>query len=125
LPLSLSLWLNQRKARQLKLIKTKARTPNGAWDAIRETWSDLDMLGLLLLSTAVALILIPLSLGANAQNGWKDGYIIAMMSVGCICLVLFILGESSSRLTPKPLLSLHLLTDRTALAGCALAFFYF
>lgn len=95
------------------------------WEALRATWFDLDMFGLLLLSAALTLILIPLTLGANLKDGWKSDGIVAMISIGFVCLIVFPMWESSRRLAPKPLLSLHLLTERTVLAGCALAFFYF
>jgi MFS family permease len=125
LPLALSLLLNQRKARRLRLIKTKTHRKWNLWQSLWGTWLDLDMSGLILISAAFTLILIPLTLGANSKDGWKNDGIVTMISVGCACLILFPMWESSRRLAPKPLLSLHLLTERTVLAGCALAFFYF
>lgn len=125
LPLALSLLLNQRKARRLNLIKPKSKRRRGFLNVARRTWYDLDMFGLILLSAAVTLILVPLTLAANAPNGWKNKKIIAMIVVGVICLFALPFWETSKRLAPKPLLSLHLLKQRTALAGCALAFFYF
>jgi MFS family permease len=125
LPLALSLFFNQRKARKLNLIRMKMKRRGGLKSLIRDIWFDLDMFGLLLLSAAVALILIPLTVAANAENGCNSLPIVAMISVGCICLFLFPAWESSKRFAPKPLLSLHILTERTAVAGCTLAFFYF
>ncbi|PCG91911.1 Major facilitator superfamily domain, general substrate transporter [Penicillium occitanis (nom. inval.)] len=126
LPLALSLLFNQRKANRLRLIKQKNRKQNRTfYQSVRSVWYELDMFGLILLSTAVSLLLIPLTLAANSKNGWHDNRIIVMLVLGCVCLVLFPAWESSRKLAPKPLLSLHLLTERTALAGCALAFFYF
>lgn len=126
LPLAVSLLLNQRKAKKLKLIKPKSpKSPRNCLSVIRRTWYDLDMVGLLLLSTAVTLILVPLTLAANSRNGWKNPSITGMVVVGLLCLCALPVWESSKRLAPKPLLSLHLLKQRTALAGCALAFFYF
>lgn len=126
LPLALTLLFNQRKAKRLRLIKRKTRKqPLTLYQSLRSTWLELDMSGLILLSAAVSLLLIPLTLAANSKGGWSDGRIILMLVLGCICLVLFPAWESSRKLAPKPLLSLHLLTERTALAGCALAFFYF
>ncbi|GKZ23072.1 hypothetical protein AbraIFM66951_009004 [Aspergillus brasiliensis] len=125
LPLALSLLFNQRKARRLNLIKPRHPHRRGLLSIIRHTWYDLDMFGLILLSTAVTLILVPLTLAANAKNGWKNGSIIAMIVIGILCLFALPAWETSKKLAPKPLLSLHLLKDRTALAGCTLAFFYF
>lgn len=125
LPLALSLLLNQRKARRLNLIKPRSTRRRGILSVIRRTWYDLDMFGLILLSSAVTLILVPLTLAANAQDGWRNKNIIAMVAVGLVCLVILPLWETSKRFAPKPLLSLHLLKQRTAVAGCVLAFFYF
>ncbi|KAJ6008025.1 hypothetical protein N7540_012001 [Penicillium herquei] len=126
LPLALSLLLNQRKAQRLNLIKpSKARRRRSVFSVIRRTWYDLDVGGLTLLSVAVTCLLVPLTLAANSKNGWKTPSIIIMMAIGLLCLILTPLYESSKKLAPKPLLSLHLLKQRTALAGCALAFWYF
>ncbi|PYI14192.1 siderochrome-iron transporter [Aspergillus japonicus CBS 114.51] len=125
LPLALSLLLNQRKAKRLNLIKPRSAHRRGFFAAVRHTWYDLDMFGLILLSAAVTLILVPLTLAANSKNGWKNNSIIAMIIVGIVCLCALPAWESSKKLAPKPLLSLHLLKQRTALAGCTLAFFYF
>ncbi|QSS51853.1 siderophore iron transporter mirC [Histoplasma capsulatum var. duboisii H88] len=125
LPLALSLFLNQKKARRLNLLKPRPWKAHRFSSIIKRTWYDLDVFGLLLLSAGVALILVPLTLAANAKNTWKNSSIIAMIVIGGICLVVFPFWETSKRLAPHPLLSLHLLKQRTALVGCALAFFYF
>ena len=125
LPLALSLLFNQRKARRLNLIKPRHPHRRGLCAIIRHTWYDLDMFGLILLSTAVTLILVPLTLAASVKNGWENGSIIAMIVIGLLCLSALPAWETSKRLAPKPLLSLHLLKQRTVLAGCTLAFFYF
>ncbi|KAL4964681.1 siderochrome-iron transporter MirC [Aspergillus stella-maris] len=125
LPLALSLLLNQRKAKRLNLIKERPHHRRGFLSTVRRTWYDLDIGGLTLLSTAVTLILVPLTLAANSKNGWKNNGIIGMIAFGVVCLVFLPFWETSKKLAPKPLLSLHLLKQRTALAGCCLAFFYF
>ncbi|BCS30258.1 siderochrome-iron transporter MirC [Aspergillus puulaauensis] len=125
LPLGLSLLLNQRKAKRLNLIKERPHHRRGFIAIVRRTWYDLDIFGLTLLSAAVTLILVPLTLAANSKNGWKSNNIIVMIAVGVVCLIILPFWETSKRLAPKPLLSLHLLKQRTALAGCTLAFFYF
>lgn len=126
LPLALSLLLNQRKARRLNLIKSSRHKRKRSFLAVvKRTWYDLDVGGLTLLSAAVTLILVPLTLAANSKNGWGNTSVIVMMIVGVVCLFVLPFWEGSKRLAPKPLLSLHLLRQRTALAGCALAFWYF
>ncbi|KAL2384971.1 hypothetical protein RJZ90_001587 [Blastomyces dermatitidis] len=125
LPLALSLFLNQKKARRLKLLKPRPWKGHSFSTIVKKTWYDLDVFGLLLLSAGVALILVPLTLAANAKDTWKNSSIITMIVIGGVCLIVFPFWETSKRLAPHPLLSLHLLKQRTALAGCALAFFYF
>jgi MFS family permease len=125
LPLALSLLFNQRKARRLNLIKTRSRRHRDFFSTVRRTWYDLDVGGLTLLSAAVTLLLVPLTLAANAKGGWMNPGILVMMIFGVICFVVLPFWESSHKLAPKPLLSLHLLKQKTALAGCALAFWYF
>ncbi|KAG0160297.1 hypothetical protein PDIDSM_7824 [Penicillium digitatum] len=125
LPLALTLLFNQRKAQRLNLIKKRTRRRTGLVSVMRRTWYDLDVGGLALLSAAVTLILVPLTLAATAKNGWKNVNILVMIALGVVCLCLLPLWESSRKLAPKPLLSLHLLKQKTALAGCALAFWYF
>ncbi|OKO98620.1 Siderophore iron transporter mirC [Penicillium subrubescens] len=126
LPLALSLLLNQRKAQRLNLIKpSRHKRKQSFFGVVKRTWYDLDVGGLTLLSAAVTLILVPLTLAANSKNGWGNANIIVMVVVGIICLCVLPFWEGSKRMAPKPLLSLHLLRQRTALAGCALAFWYF
>jgi MFS family permease len=125
LPLALALLLSQKKAEKLRLFKPRLRKEHGLMSAIRSAWYELDFFGLVLLSGAVTLILIPLTLAPNAKGRWHNASIIAMIVAGCVCLTLYPVWESSKRLAPRPLLSLRLLKQRTVLAGCALAFFYF
>ena len=91
----------------------------------RRTWYDLDMGGLIILSAAVILILVPLTLASNAKDGWTNNSIVTMIAVGVLCLIALPVWETSKRLAPRPLLSLHLLKQRTVLAGCTLIFWYF
>lgn len=125
LPLALSLLINQRKAQALHLLKPKAWKGKGVKSILRNAWYQLDLFGLILLSAAVTLILVPLTLAANVKGSWHNSSIITMITVGCVCLIAYPFWESSKRLAPRPLLSLTLLKQRTAVAGCALAFFYF
>ena len=125
LPLALALFLNMRKAARLCLL------PQSPWQGqtflrgARNIWYEIDFMGLLLLSAAISLILIPLTLVARAKSGWHNASIIAMIVIGCVCLVVFPLWESSRKLAPRPFISLRQFTNRTVLAGCAIGFFYF
>lgn len=123
LPLALALFMNYRKAKRLGLLPRSQWAGVSVGQGLSQVWYELDVMGLLLLSAAIALVLIPISLASS--NGWNNPSIIAMIVIGCVCFVLFPLWESSSRLAPKAFISLRLLTNRTVLAGCAIGFFYF
>ncbi|KAI9713648.1 MAG: hypothetical protein M1812_006620 [Candelaria pacifica] len=125
LPLALSLFLNKRKAAKMGLLPASPFRGQSVSTIAKNLSHDLDFFGLLLLSAAISLILIPLTLAAKAKGGWKNGSIIAMLVIGVICLLAFPFWETNKKLAPRPIVTLHLLKNRTVLAGCGIAFFYF
>lgn len=125
LPLALSLFINMRKAARQHLLPASPWKGQSFLGGAKNLWFELDVMGLLLLSAAISLVLIPLTLAASAKSGWHNASIIAMIVIGCVCVVAFPLWESSSKLAPHPFLSLRMLHNRTVLAGCAIGFFYF
>lgn len=125
LPLALALILNMRRAARLQLLPQPPWRGQTLLGGLKSVWYELDVMGLLLLSAAIALILIPITLVATAKGGWHNASIIAMVVVGCLCFVVFPMWEMSRTLAPKPFLSLQLMGNRTVLAGCAIGFFYF
>ena len=124
-PLGLALFLNFRKAKRQHLLPVSPWKGTTFVGGLKYIWYELDVMGLLLLSAAISLILIPLTLAATAKQGWHNASIIAMIVIGCVCLVVVPLWESSGRLAPKPFMPLRMLTNRNVLAGCAIGFFYF
>ena len=125
MPLASALLLNQLKAKRLGFIRQRPWTGHKASSLLRGIWYELDMMGLLLLSAAISLILIPLTLAATAKGRWHNASIVAMLVIGCVCLPIFLFWDTNKKLAPRPLLSLSLLRDGTLVAGCAIAFFYF
>ncbi|KAI1074104.1 siderochrome-iron transporter MirC [Whalleya microplaca] len=124
LPLALTLFLNMRKAKRNGL-ETEKKLTGGAVAIIKNLWIDLDVGGIVLLSAALSLILIPLTLTSTLPSDWANPSIIAMTVIGCVLLVTFFFWESSEKLAPHPLLPLNLLKSRTFCAGCGIGFFYF
>ena len=104
-PLALALLLNMRKAARLHLLPPSPWKGQSTVRVLRHLWYELDIMGLLLLSAAFSLILIPLTLAATAKSHWHNASIIAMIVVGCVCIVLFPLWESTTKLAPRPFLS--------------------
>lgn len=125
LPLALALFLNTRKAKKLGRLHPSPWAGQSFSTGAKNLWYELDIMGLLLLSAASALILIPCTLAQRARDGWNNGSMIAMVVIGALCLVAFPLWESSSRLAPHPFIPPRLFKNRTVAAGCAIAFFYF
>lgn len=125
MPLALALFLNMRKAKKLGQLQPPPWKGQSFLGGVKSVWYELDIMGLLLLSAAFALLLIPCTLAQRAKGGWENGSMIAMVVVGCICLAALPLWEMSPKLAPRPFLPLYLFKSRTVVAGCAIAFFYF
>jgi hypothetical protein len=125
LPLALTLFINGRKAKRLGLTSPGPWRGLGPFQIIKDLFFELDIGGILLLSGAFALILVPLTIATRASGGWSNASIIAMIVIGFVCLVAFPLWESTKKLSPKPLIPLYLLKSRTFIAGCGVGFFYF
>ncbi|KAL9595465.1 MAG: hypothetical protein Q9219_006425 [cf. Caloplaca sp. 3 TL-2023] len=96
LPLALALLFNMRKAMKLHQLPPSPWKGQSFVGSVKSLWYELDIMGLLLLSAAISLILIPCTLAKTAKGGWNNGSMIAMVVVGCVCLVVFPLWESST-----------------------------
>lgn len=127
-PLVLALFKHKKRAKALRLTNglqrehdADANTPS----LLKRLWHDLDFLGFVLFTTALSLILVPISLAGVAPGGWRNPGIVTAISLGFISLAVFLLCETNAKLAPSPLIPLRLLKNRTVLAGCCLAFWYF
>lgn len=76
------------------------------------------MFGVLVFSAGLTVFLLPFSIASDAPNGWGTGYIIAMIVVGCVMLVIFILHEVF--VAPVPMLNFSFISDRTVIGACLL-----
>lgn len=125
LPLGLSLYFSQKKAKRLKLVPPSPFAGLNTKAVLKRLWYDLDVFGLLLLSAAIALILLPLTLAPILNESWSSSSMITMLAVGGVCLVAFPFWERSKRLAPKAFFPPNLFRQRTLLSGVTLAFFYY
>jgi MFS family permease len=125
LPLALALSLNQRKASKMGILPPSPFVGKDWVYTLKSLWFEMDIFGLLLLLVGVALLLIPLTLGASTPGDWSNGSIIAMLVCGLVCLCLFPLWERSPRLAPRAFFPPHLFRSTTVIAGVLIAFFYF
>ena len=124
-PLALALILNLRRAAKMGMLPKPVWKDATARGALHSCWYGLDVMGLLLLSAAISLILLPLTLAAKAKGGWNNASMIAMVVIGGCLLIAFLLWEMNRKLAPQPFLALPLLKHRTVVAGCLIGFFYF
>ena len=73
-PLIITLYWAERKAKRLGLAPAMSAFAGATWK--QRTWNfieQLDLIGLILLGAAVALILLPLTLSQTAKGGWDNG----------------------------------------------------
>lgn len=101
--LALTLFLDMRNAAKLHFLLQRPWQGQTFLGGTRNIWYEIDVMGLLLLSAAVSLILIPLTLAAKAKSGWHNASVIVMLVVGCVCLVVFPLWGVLSETCPAPI----------------------
>jgi hypothetical protein len=76
------------------------------------------VVGMFLTTFGWCLLLLPFNLANTAPQGWKTGYIIAMIVLGVILLAAFVVWEKFYATVPY--FPFRFLTDRTILGACLL-----
>jgi hypothetical protein len=74
MPLIITLVWAELKAKKLGVVSAGKEEPSES--ILQRAWSTfekLDVMGLLLIGTSVALILLPLTLSESAKGGWNNG----------------------------------------------------
>ncbi|KAJ5547927.1 hypothetical protein N7513_005161 [Penicillium frequentans] len=112
IPLALALFHSKRKA-------TKQQKSQGTYKPRNHLANikKLDLIGLILFAAGLSLLLVPITLAARTANTWKAGHIIAMIVIGCVCLIAFVVWEIMW--APWPMMSMRLLKSRTVIFGIA------
>lgn len=82
-----------------------------AWKAVIE----IDLAGLLLLTFAFALILLPFTLAKSAKGGWSNPSMVVMLVVGFVTLGLFVAFESL--MAPKPIMTKRIVKNKAFMAA--------
>ncbi|KAH6885195.1 major facilitator superfamily domain-containing protein [Thelonectria olida] len=108
------LW-SKRKAIAAGVYPQRVANRN-AWESFKYYFIQFDVIGMMLTVFGWSLLLLPFSLVYYAPNGWKTGYIIAMIVLGVVLLVTFVLYERF--LAPVPYIPWKFLKDRTILGAC-------
>lgn len=77
---------------------------------------------MILFAGGLTVFLLPFTLADSAPNGWKTGYIIAMIVVGFVSLATF--GVYETFVARAPFLNVNLLANRTVVGACLLCMTY-
>lgn len=87
-PLIITLLWAERKARKLGVIARSKHADENSSESyarrILKAAEKLDLLGLLLIGTSVALILLPLTLSQSAKGGWRNGMLHSQLFISII-----------------------------------------
>ncbi|KAI0139403.1 MFS general substrate transporter [Hypoxylon sp. NC0597] len=117
LPVAIIFILSKRKAVKLGIYPPRVKTRT-AFESVKHYFIEFDVIGMLLTIAGWALLLLPFSIVTYAPNGWKTGYIIAMIVLGVVLLAAFVVWERF--FAPVAYFPFKFLKDRTILGACLL-----
>ncbi|KAK0206671.1 drug:h+ antiporter [Desarmillaria ectypa] len=123
-PLIITLVWAERKAKRLGLVPEKPKASKSNKSLLQRTlevMSQLDVVGLVLIGTSVALILLPLTLAENASGGWNNPSMIAMLVIGCVLFPA--VGPWEFKFAKYPVIPWRFITNFTAVGACLIGFF--
>ncbi|PIL29490.1 MFS general substrate transporter [Ganoderma sinense ZZ0214-1] len=129
-PLILTLFWGERQAKKQGLVRpshphddlvhhAKAKWMERAWLFAEQ----LDLVGLVLLGAAVALILLPMTLAQRAKGSWSNPSMVAMFILGWILLPVFALWDI--KYAKRPVIARRFLSNRTVVCVAFIGFFDF
>lgn len=72
-------------------------------------WKKFDILGVILTIAGTGMFSAALTLGSDAPQGWRTGYVLALLVVGLACLVAFVFWELW---VEYPLIPMNIFKDR-------------
>ncbi|SJL02116.1 related to siderophore iron transporter mirC [Armillaria ostoyae] len=116
-PLIITLVWAERKAKRLGLVPEKPKASNSDKSLLQRTLeviSQLDVVGLVLIGTSVALILLPLTLAENASGGWNNPSMIAMLVIGCVLFPA--VGPWEFKFAKYPVIPMRFITNFTVIS---------
>ncbi|KAI0666920.1 drug:h+ antiporter [Trametes maxima] len=136
-PLILTLFWAERRAKQLGLVDAPRRSASGSGSGfmppatakvstLRRAWlfaEQLDLVGLILLGSAIALILLPMTLAQRAKSHWSDPSMLATLVLGWVLLPVFAVWDT--RYAKRPVIARRFLSNRTVVCAAWIGFFDF
>lgn len=117
---ALFIW-NHVKARKQGLITSKSGRLT--FSAVKKYFIEVDIIGILILATGMALFLLSFSIYSYQAEQWRAPIIIAFIIVGGILIIAFVFYEAY--LAPVKFIPVHLLMDRTVFFAGMMFFFVF
>ncbi|KAK7015503.1 hypothetical protein VNI00_019118 [Paramarasmius palmivorus] len=115
IPVCVIFIVSKNKAIKLGVYPPRPKTRT-YWESLKYYFVQFDVIGMVLTISGWSLLLLPFSLVRYAPNGWKTGYIIAMIVLGLFLLVAF--GIWERYFSPVPYIPFKFLKNRTILGAC-------
>jgi MFS family permease len=112
-----------RKAKKEGIMPKQATSERTFWEWTVHYVREFDLIGLLLLSSGFAFLLLPFNLYTMEAKGWASAMIICFLIFGVLLILAFIVWErffATVKLTPW-----EILRDRTIFGTCMVAFTLF
>ncbi|EFY87939.1 siderophore iron transporter mirB [Metarhizium acridum CQMa 102] len=122
IPVAIVFVLSKRKAVRMGVYPERPRNRT-AWESCKHYFIEFDVIGMFLTVAGWSLLLLPFQLVNTASDGWRTGYVIAMIVVGVVLLALFAIWEKY--FAPVQYFPWAYLKDRTILGACLLYGFMF
>ncbi|KAL1966055.1 hypothetical protein VTN77DRAFT_4803 [Rasamsonia byssochlamydoides] len=116
-PLIIIFLINRRKALQLGYVP-EAKSGRTVWESARHYAIEFDVVGVILISAAFALFLLPFSLASSSAQEWRTPHIVVMIILGGLLFPVFLIWEKF--FAPVCFAPFRLLIDQTVLGGCLL-----
>ncbi|KAF1831752.1 MFS general substrate transporter [Decorospora gaudefroyi] len=117
LPAIIVMMMMYRKAKKAGLI-TKQKSDRNVVQSIWYYYVQFDFTGIILIMAAWCCFVLPFSLVAYAPNGWKTGYIIAMIVLGILLFPVFYIWEA--KYAPVQFIPWKYLRNGTIVGSCLL-----
>jgi len=123
-PIMLTLGIGMRKSEGNKVQVVAPTTPGASAKLpfskkAKSIFWQLDAVGLLLLVAGAGMVLVTITIANGRGSKWSDAHCIALLVVGGLCCIGFVLWERYG--ARHPLIPFHLLTNRTVIVCLLLA----
>ncbi|KXG51688.1 Major facilitator superfamily domain, general substrate transporter [Penicillium griseofulvum] len=117
IPVAAVMLFMQRRAEKSGVLE-KTHSGRVWWQTIIHYLVEFDVIGIILITAAFSLILIPFSIASYGPKGWATGYIIAMEVLGVACVPAFYIWERYC--SPVQFLPWKYLKEPTIIGSCML-----